>query len=323
MLSKHNIEEKPGFAVAMLLMSTMAVVTWITQPAVGVKENLGLLSLSMDNLIGNSQLSCILNFAAVTGTAMLTIFLNKRFGLLQGPSILYASVYLVMCGANISMMHSFGAGTLLTLVSVVCLWMLFSCYGKRNATDTVFLLFSILSFCSMIQYAFLLAALAFFVGLSYMRVLRIKETAAMICGMIAPYWIILGFMPECIQSLNFPHITNIFTQMHAFKLAGLLLLAAAGAASILIPGAFNFSKIFATNGQIRGCNGFLNTLGIFVIWFIIFDYKNITTYMGLLNLLAGFQVARFVNWDKHEEAVWIPISIAVVSVALFIFTLYE
>jgi len=323
LLSYRDIQNKPGLTLALLLMLTMTIATWAVRPVQQIDLNPGLIAGFTALWHLPPLWNCTLNLIAIACTAMLLILMNKRFALLRGSSVLYASVFLIATGANPWIMQSFSSTSLLALITTICMWELFSCYDRRNATQRVFALFSILSIGSMLQYAFLLVALAFAVGLSYMRVLRLKEFLAMLCGLAAPYWVCLGSGIVQLHQLEMPRLTNIFVEaMPTHILLAILLYAAIGAIITVILTFLNYNTVFATNGQIRGCNGFLNALGFFLLWFMIFDYNNIVRYIVLLNITSGFQVAHYFNTNYRSIGFYILIALTVAYITIFIYTLY-
>ena len=264
----------------------------------------------------------VINVAVIALCAPACWIINKSFSLLKSSLPFWALFYLPLTCANPLVSGSL-TGTALTLPTVlIMLPVLFSSYRSPNATRSVFFTATCISVGSMFQQAFLPLFLALIGSCIAMQILRFRELIAMFLGLIAPYWVMIGFGIISLDSFHLPHLSTIFTTQvspHIYPMlvgAGLIFLIA------FLLALNNGMKLYAGNAQIRSYNNVINIFGLTAVVAMLFDIDNITAYIGVFNLWVALQFGNlFTLWHLHK-AIWmfwlIQISIVVFAVSVLI-----
>lgn len=263
----------------------------------------------------------VINVAVIGLCAPACWLINKSFSLLKSSLPFWALFYLPLTCANPLVSGSL-TGNALTLPTVlIMLPVLFVSYRKPNATRSVFFTATCISVGSMFQQAFLPLFVALVLSCLVIQVLRFKELMAMILGLVAPYWVLLGFGVIGLDSFHAPHLSNIFTDSvapHIYPVVvgyGFLLFLA------LLLALNNGMKLYAGNAQIRSYNNVINVFGLTAVVAMLFDIDNITAYTGVFNLWVGLQFGNlFTLWHLHK-AIWIFWLIQISIVVFAVFTL--
>lgn len=312
----------PGLIIACLLYAAMSWCSYTLLPSTPPEENFGLCLPSPNLWVMPAWLSLSLAVALAGVCVIISVALNARFSLIPGTGLLYATLFLVSAGSVPWLTQRLSSAIILLTATLACTYLLFSLYGRKNASQGIFLIFSILGWGAMIQYSFLLLIPIFMLGALFLRVFRFKGLIASIMGIIAPYWILYGLGVITPDDFQLPTLTNMLTDFAAPDTL-FFLMAGQGFSSLLllILTASNSMSASATGQQYRSYISFLNLLGIAMVWFMLFDYVNMMAYIGVTAICLGFQCARYAAIPRHKFA-YLPILIAIpVFIALYILTL--
>lgn len=321
--SNNSVAGQPGLWGAAGLLFLLSVAAYGFAPAVRFESLYGVCLPAPAGWDLPQWGGWALNLAVLALAAFASVVLNREWRFIHDNTVLFASVFLLFTGANPWSVGMFGAGGLFALMVLVATMLLFSQYGERNATRGLFLAFSVLGVGSMMQHAFLLMIPIFVIGAMYLNVLRLKELAACVLGVVAPYWIGIGFGLIGFDDFALPELTNIFTDAAVGAIPFWSVLATALTALLsLLLALSNSVRVFSTNTQTRACNSFFNLLSVALFWYMIFDFSNMTTYLPLFNLMAGIQAAHFFVLNRVRRGVIVAGIVAVFYVALFVLTLY-
>lgn len=260
--------------------------------------------------------------AALTALCvMLSIHINTRFSLIPGTGVMYASLYLVAAGALPWVAPRLSAAGILLAGTLICTWLLFSLYGRKNAAQGMFVIFSTLAWGAMIQYAFIMLMPIFMLGAIFLGVFRLREITGALLGIAAPFWTVIGLGIVTPESLSLPSLTNLFTgYTDPGPLFFMMLGQAFTALLLLILTASNALVPPTTGQQHRSYMAFINLLGIAMVWYMLFDYTNLLAYTSVLALCLGFQAARYAAIPRHRFA-YLPVLIAIPAyIAIYILT---
>ena len=252
----------------------------------------------------------------------MAVSLNARFSLIPGTGVLYATVFPVVAG-SVPKLHA-GPGTagLLLCTVLICTHLLFSLYGRRNAARGLCVIFSLLSWGSMIQYSFALLMPIFLLGAIFLGVLRLKEFIGILAGIITPYWIIfgLGIVPP--ERFHIPALTNLLGNFAAPGTLFYIMVGQALCAFVcLLLTASNSLMPSTTGSRHRSYTAFINLTGIAMVWFMLFDYDNLPAYTYTLALCLGFQCARYAALPRNKFA-YLPVIICLpLFLSLFVLSI--
>ena len=321
--NNQSITSSTGFIVAVAALLVMAVMSFDYMTDIALESDYGICLKSVKDWQMPHFLSWSLNILSFGISALLVLWLNKEFRFIHDSTKLFATAFIFLSATNPWLTCSFSAQSLFTPLTLVATFVLFSQFGKRNATEGMFITFSTLSAGSIFQYSFALMIPIFLIATMYLNTLRIKEICAAILGIIAPYWIALGFGLIDFNDFRMPDLQTIFFADFINDISIWMLLNVALTSLLtLLLALSNSIKVFATNSQTRAYNSILNLFAFALFWYIIFDFVNMATYIPLLNLMAGILLAHFfVINPMRRGALFIATAVAV-YVTLFCFTLY-
>lgn len=309
--------------VAVAVLFVMAVMTFDFVPNIALESDYGICLKSVKDWQMPHFLSWSLNIISFGLSALLVLWLNKEFRFIHDSTKLFATVYIFLSATNPWLTYSFSAQSLFTLLTLIATFVLFSQFGKRNAAEGMFIAFSTLSAGSIFQYSFALMIPIFLVATMYLNTLRIKETCAAILGILAPYWIALGFGLIDLQDFRIPDLQTIFFSNFISEIPIWMLLNVAFTSLLtLLLALSNSIKVFATNSQTRAYNSIFNLFAFALFWYMLFDFANIATYIPMLNLMAGIQIAHFFVINPTRRASLFFTVVAGIYVTLFCLTLY-
>lgn len=307
----------------MASLLVMAVMTYNYTPEFALESDYGICLKSVKDWQMPHFLSWSLNIFSFGLSALLVLWLNKEFRFIHDSTKLFATVFIFLSATNPWLTHAFSAQSLFTLLTLIATFVLFSQFGKRNATGGIFIALSTLSAGSMFQYSFALMIPILLIATMYLNTLRIKETCAAILGIIAPYWIALGFGWIEFKDFKMPDLQTIFFADFISDIPIWMLLNVALTSLLtLLLALSNSIKVFSTNSQIRAYNSILNLFALALFWYIIFDFANMATYIPLLNLMAGIQIAHFFVINSMRRGSLFIATAAAVYLLLFCLTLY-
>lgn len=267
-------------------------------------------------------LSFVLNILLYWIACLGAISLNKRFNFIPGSGVLFASVFMFAALSDPWLNSRLSSSSIVVCVVLACCHLLFGLYGRRNASQEIFFIFSILSWGSMIQYSCVLLMPIFMLGAIFLKVFGVRECLAAILAILTPYWIIFGLGVLPAEALRWPGLTNFFTGFAGNgQLYWLLVANGITATLFLLLLAANSLKAYSLGVRMRALNSFLNLLGIAMIWFMLFDTDNLLAYAATLALAFGFQAGRFFPECRLRRAYLLILLIPVIYITLFIFSL--
>jgi len=137
--------------------------------------------------------------------------LNRSFSIVPGQASSTLSGLFLLMATSIPWI----GGVLTTSVIIapaimIVMAILFGSYRQSNATQELFAIATILSLGSMLQYAFLPMIVPVLVSALMFKCFRVREIIALGMGLIAPYWVAIGFGILPLERLTMPSLTNLF-----------------------------------------------------------------------------------------------------------------
>lgn len=284
--------------------------------------NFGICLPSSNLWIGNDLLSWGVNILLISGIAVILIIINKIFPFIRSVTAVFASIFLLLESCNPYVTTQLLDGTIMCLITVAGIFILYSTYQAPQLKRLIFLIFFLLSVCSMFQYAFLFLIPIFIIGLIQMRALTLKGLIAAILGLLTPYWIAIGTGIISLDMLAVPEISSIFTANELGNVPELLINASITAFISLVLLIINLLNVFNSKLQTRAYNGFISILSLFSIIMIFIDYNNILTYIPLLNCCAAIQIAHFFTNSKYLRKYIIIAVVIIVYLTLYIWRIF-
>lgn len=250
--------------------------------------NGGLLSAWSLPWLANSPLAPYLGLACTAVVATLLITVNSTFNLLRNITRLQATAFIIMQMAAPAVVVHLCAPMASAAVVLCCMYLLFSIYGDRDATSTVFLIFFILSLCASWDVLFVALMPVFMLGCAQMRILSLRSISAMLIGTVTPWIILTGFGIVDISSIKWPQLQET-TQSEKFNLP---LVAAVSLSAFVTVAAWlqNLMKYLTYNAHSRAMLSMVTVLSLTVIILGLCNLSNLYASLPLLNVCAALQL---------------------------------
>lgn len=254
-----------------------------------------------------------INLTLTVGIACALYLINKHFNFIRTTDTVLPAAFLVLMAAVPQVSMRLDAGVMVSFVWVGLIPLLFSAYRRPNATQQMFVAATFISLGSMICYAFALYAVGLLILGAMMKVLRVKEFIATLMGLVAPYWVGIGFGLIDLSWFRMPVPTNFIMNFRP-DVESVLLAATIGFTLLwVIPLSLrNSIRLYAGNSRILAMNFSFTVLGIISILGMLIDYGNIATYIPTLFMSASVTLAESMAlWPPRKPS--IPLSILVAS----------
>ena len=297
---------KGGVTIVMAIAVAMSAISFFVASPQPIAGNLGICIPSPNLWLNPSAGSWALNLLLLLGCSGGLYFFNRHFSVVPGSSTILHGIFLLMAVSIPWSGTLLSSSSILALAMIAALAILCSAFGQRNAAQELFLVATILSLGSMFQYAFIFMTMPMVIAAILFKCLHIREIFAMTLGLLAPYWIALGFGLVTPDSFNWPTITNLFAgnTSHEALLAGLLNLGITAVITLVLA-LYNSVKLYAGNTRRRMFNMAINVLGLAAAACMVFDFNNLYTYIATFYIAAAFQIADlFALWNIRRPAIW-------------------
>lgn len=266
---------------------------------------------------------CAINALLIALAIFLAFLFNKKHCFVRSTEALLPTTMAVILASNPVNTSYLGTPVVMLIVNLVCLDILMKAYDSENATNSMFAVATYLSVGSMLQYAFLALIIVYPIMAIMTKVLRIKEIVAYMMGLIAPYWVALGFGLISFSDFRTPHflvnIPNADGNYLLLVFISLCTLALVG----LIMTLNNAMLIYAGNMRVRTFNNMINLLGFSCGLFMIADFDNFEAYASSFSFAVSVQISNFFAKRRIPQSpIWFW-GLLSLFIALFFFMLIE
>lgn len=317
----------PGLMLAALALVLMALAatggdTYLILSASPATQNTqGVCFPSPETWHLSAAAGYLLSIGGIALATLMLIATVRRFALIPGTSLLYA-VFTLAGIACLPWLDTKPCSSLIVLlVTIPCVWLLFSLYGSKNPSPGLAVLFSLLGWGSTIQSAFLLLMPIFLLGALFVGILRLRTLLAAMLGVLTPYWILLGTGAVSPADLHMPSLSNIFVHPDPLSLLLIMLSQGLTAIAFLVPLCYNITSYTPSGQRQRGFISFINLLGIACLWFMIFDTADMLAYTYTLMACAGLQMSLYAITPRRRMP-YLPAGVAaLLYITIYIFAL--
>lgn len=263
--------------------------------------------------------SWIIFMLILGGTTVALSLVNKSFSIVPGSGTMLPGMFMLTSASIPWISGSLTSSCIMAPALLACLGILFDNYRSHNAAQGIFLIATILSLGSMIQYGFLLMAIPLLVIAAMFKCLHWREIFAFLMGLCAPYWIGVGLGLIPLDAFVIPNLSNIWEKVLSpeMMLAGLLNIAFTAVVTLIL-GLNNALKLFAGNVRRQMFNTAVGIVEIGAALLMVLDYNNFTAYIATFYMAAAFQFANFFALWKMRRP-WIPVLVlCAIYLAFFI-----
>jgi len=244
-------------------------------------------------------------FAAIAsyGIAIfMMISICKIYNVLRSMTWLHVALFGLMQAATPDLAVQFFTGDMLLIVVQVCVLLMLGTYREPRASGHVFLIFFLLSLFTTTQYSYAAYMLVFLMACAQMQVFTGRTLVAALIGIVTPWWILLGFGIISLSDIHLPVISSIFSEIDVNDT--FLLLIAVGLTAFLIVLSFvlNVFRTIAYNARARAVNGVFTVLSLVTLVACCVDFRNLISYIPLLNFCAALQVSHYFATHRAEKS---------------------
>lgn len=313
---------EPGgeiIVIACIAAMAMISIAYFVGKAAPLSGDMGICLPSPNQWNISPLLGWVINSLLIGAVGIGAWAMNKGFSLVQRFDSLLPALTLVMCAANPWVSGLLTSSVILALANLICISVLLRCYRSNNATQQIFLIATILSIGSMVQYAFLFMTVAYIIGFALMKCLNLKSFMAFLMGLAAPYWVAIGLWIVPLQSFEFPTFSNLFASYtsRVGLFAGVISLSITSFVGI-IAGLYSGIKLYAGNTQRRLSNLAASIIGVTCIVCMLVDFNNLVAYTDTLYLIVALQLANlFSLWDVRHASGWFLLILAAYAVQFY------
>lgn len=304
-----------------ILMTVIAVVATVASFSSGNIDHIpgdsGMWILSASKWILNPIISMLVSLLTNIAIAFLLIIINKRYNVLRSTSCLFAGLYLIMLISQPTIIAQLHNGTMMCLVMTLATAILFSTFNRPYPRQPIFLIFLLLSVGSMTQYAYAFYIPLFLLGCAQMRIFGFKTFIAALLGCISPVWIMWGFGLISFSDMPIPHFSNLFEGISNQETLQLVVTTAFSLLLMLTMGVLNLMKVYNLNSHMRAFNGFISILTFATTILAIADFRNIATYLPLINCYTAFQTAHFFIANPFRRSYIAILSIIAIYISFY------
>lgn len=238
----------------------------------------------------------LLNAVCLAAAVFLLADTWKRQNLLSDNSGLFFGAFLILVTANSLSTVTLTTSTLLLAANAAAIPLLFASYESPNGAVAYFLIATLCAFGAMVQYAFLIMIPAYIAGGLLMKSFRLRELIAFVLGLVAPFWILIGFGLVSTADFHLPGRLTIFHTSDVqndifFSLLSTGIMALVG----IILSLYNGVRLFSRNSRLRCMHSAVNLLGYLAVAAVIIDFTNFLAYFGIIALWCASQIAGLVS----------------------------
>ena len=247
---------------------------------------------------------------------------NRQYNFIPTSDYVMPSMMAILLCSSCITTATISTSTILMATNIVALYILFETYESYNASKEFFIMASILAVGSMFQYAFLMMIPVYIVGGILMKSLRIREVIAFILGLIAPYWVLIGFGVVPFPSLQMPDTLKVLSTAKADQDL-FMALVAGGIMSLLgvIFALYNSLRLLMRNARPRSMHATINVMGIICTVCMILNFNNFVSYLGSIALWLAIETATMLElYEVRSPRLWM-LGISTIFIILFIIAL--
>ncbi len=300
-----------GVTLAVLVCACLYYFSGFYLPITG---NRGLAFPSANVWLPNPTADFVAGLAGAAATALIMVLLNKIYNVLRSYTYLYIALFAAMQLATADLLTQFYTGTILAVIVPLCQMFLFPCFRAPMLTRHVFVIFLLLSLFTATQYCFALFIPVFLIGLGQMRIFNVRSVLAALMGAITPWWLMLGFGFVEPHDISLPQFASIFSEIGSEDTLVLLVTIGITVFAMLLCYVLNLLKTIAYNARARAINGSFTLTALFTIAAACIDYRNILSYVPLLNYCAAMEITHYFSTHKGEKS-FIPVFILLAAYA--------
>lgn len=292
-MNKEHTAGPASVAAGIVVGLCMIAATWLYLPAELPVGELGI-CLPSPNLWPTFTWDTAVDTLLIGVAVLWASMLNKKHAFVKGAETMLPTALIVLLTSNPLLTSYLGTPVLMLIVNLICLGVLMGAYRSANATNAMFVVATFLSLGSMLQYAFLPLMIVYPVLALMIKVMRGKEMAAYLMGLVAPYWVALGFGIVTPADFNMPQFFSPLRLVGTDEYFFFIMLSLGTLALLGLTMALNNAMmIYSGSVRVRIFNNMINLLGIWCGACMLVDFGNLAAYSSTFIFAASVQIANF------------------------------
>lgn len=310
---------KTGYTLGVVLFLLMGAAAFAIAPGSPLAATSGICFPGAAEWSIAPWLSSLINMLLLLVCALGMGALNREYHFVQTDEALLTVMTLVIAASCPWDVQRLCGGTLLLAANAFAFALLFGGSEHKDNTQRIFAASSTLALGSTFDTAFVPFIVALIASTLVLKILRLRELAALILGLAAPYWAIIGLGIRMPASFSFPMELG-FMPLNEMP-SDLFVIAIATLSTIawsLPAGIANALKLLRTNARTRRFNTTIAIFGIVAIAGCIFNFANLTAYLPTLALIASVQFCNALALYPGRTSVAVPTATIFLYTAVFI-----
>ncbi len=306
----------PRTLIAVIFLSLGMWIAASIVPHTLSAENFGLCLSSPNHWVQPGAWSATLNLMSIIIICVSVFLLNKRYNFLRSGQPLWSFFTLPILCSMMPVSGGFNSMAIVTFGLLIICTSLFESYKSRNATRNIFFAATWIGIGSMLQYSFILFLPAMILSMFAVDVARFKEFIALLMGLLAPYWIVIGLGLLPLSNFNLPEITPIFQYSLPPRLFPFALACGISFFFGIILSLYNGLKLYAGNSKIRNFNYVINFFGLTAGIGLIIDTSNFRAYCGIFAIWIAIQFGNLFTLGQFRRPrilYWLIFSLIILS----------
>lgn len=319
----NNLTAGPGsMTTGIIAAIVMIAATALLMPSLRPEAELGL-CITLPTDILPPLLGCAINAVLIAFAVLLAFLINKKHSFVRSTEALLPTAMTVLLASNPVNTSYLGTPVVMLIVNLVCLDIVMKSYGTENATNSMFAVATYLSVGSMVQCAFIPLIIIYPVMAVMSKVFRLKETVAYVMGLVAPYWVALGFGLVSFSDFRLPRFMAVMPDADGNYLLLVLISLCTLALVGIVMTINNAMVINAGNMKVQTFNNMINLLGLTCGVCMLIDFDNFGVYAPSLCFAVAVQISNFFAMRRLPQSpIWFW-GLLSLFMALFLFMLIE
>lgn len=316
---RNRVIGNGGLLLAIILACAMSAVEFFLGNPQYLEGELGICLPSPNLWNFPPVFSWLLNLSLIIILGLALHIFNKTYNFVSGSDTVVSAAFIFLCGANPWIDSILTSSVIMMGINLMCLSLLFSRYRSHDAMQEIFIAGTLLSICSMFQYAFIFMLPAYIIIAFMLKCMNLRSFIALVLGVAAPYWIVIGMGLIPLDAFSMPTFTNLFTGFESREIlfVGILECAITIALSLMLT-LYNAVRLYAGNTRRRHFNNAIIILGIIATVALAFDADNMPVYMATIYMVLAVQLGNLFALRQVRHAPLIFVIIALLYLAAFV-----
>ena len=268
--------------------------------------------------IENNIVGILVNCGIILLTATLLTKMATHFQLVKEQTLLPLLFFVLFQLLIPGLVNQFAPTNAVSLIDFILVGILYTCYQESHATEKGFIIALTLSSLSLVDAHILYFLPILVIGIIQMQVATLRTFAAMLVGLLTPYWLVWGLGIVTLSQLDF---TALATPLQMPNMT--LSLLPIGVVMLIgfVMGIGNLYNAFNEKIYTRATNGFINLLSTYTAILLIIDNTNCVQYLPILGGCVSLQACYFFS-TRTKRASTIALLILVALLVAWIGWMY-